>query len=76
LNETEQQSEALNETEQQSEALDETENQFPPMYDGRFKKDFIKIKVLGKGGFGQVFKVEHKFEKTLYAIKRIKFKGF
>ncbi len=60
---------------QNTETLNETKRQFSPMYDGKYKKDFTEVDVLGKGGYGRVFKVKHKFEKITYAIKQIEFTG-
>lgn len=37
----------------------------------RFINDFAKLRTLGKGGFGEVFLVEHRIDGTLYAVKRI-----
>jgi serine/threonine protein kinase len=33
--------------------------------------DFIEIELLGEGGFGKVYKVYHKIDSRLYAIKKI-----
>ncbi|CAL1531307.1 unnamed protein product [Lymnaea stagnalis] len=37
----------------------------------RFASEFEQLKVLGKGGFGDVFKVRNKIDGGVYAIKRI-----
>ncbi|GMS86430.1 hypothetical protein PENTCL1PPCAC_8605, partial [Pristionchus entomophagus] len=39
--------------------------------DERFKKDFTVCGILGIGGFGCVFEVEHRVDKCKYAVKRI-----
>ncbi|XP_074144289.1 interferon-induced, double-stranded RNA-activated protein kinase isoform X2 [Sminthopsis crassicaudata] len=39
----------------------------------RFLNDFYDIKILSRGGYGQVFKGIHKLDKKSYAIKRVKF---
>eukprot|EP01132_Coremiostelium_polycephalum_P006047 gene6047-7532_t len=38
----------------------------------RFKNEFKQLEILGKGGFGIVFKAENKFDGIEYAVKRIK----
>lgn len=40
-------------------------------YSSRFVEDFDTVSCLGKGGFGIVFEVKHKFDCISYAIKRI-----
>lgn len=37
----------------------------------RYAADFEEVQCLGKGGFGQVFKVRNKVDSRFYAIKRI-----
>lgn len=37
----------------------------------RYAADFEEVQCLGKGGFGQVFKVRNKVDNRFYAIKRI-----
>eukprot|EP00298_Acanthocystis_sp_HF-20_P005022 c15306_g1_i1.p1 GENE.c15306_g1_i1~~c15306_g1_i1.p1 ORF type:complete len:470 (-),score=175.62 c15306_g1_i1:29-1384(-) len=39
---------------------------------GRYLTDFTEISVLGRGGFGQVFRVEHRIDGQHYAVKRIR----
>lgn len=41
---------------------------------GRFIKNFEEIMMIGKGGFGCVFKARHKIDRSEYAIKIIKLK--
>ncbi|XP_054748327.2 eukaryotic translation initiation factor 2-alpha kinase 1-like [Lytechinus pictus] len=38
----------------------------------RYETDFIQIESIGEGGFGKVYKVQHKLDKEHYAIKKIK----
>lgn len=39
----------------------------------RFIKDFISISEIGSGGFGQVFKAQHRLDGKTYVIKRVKY---
>ena len=39
---------------------------------GRFKNKFEKLSVLGRGGFGTVFKCRYLLDNNIYAIKKIK----
>eukprot|EP01080_Neovahlkampfia_damariscottae_P005421 gene5421-9234_t len=39
----------------------------------RYEKDFLEKEVIGKGGFGSVYRVVHKIDMQEYAIKKIKF---
>ena len=41
-------------------------------YYSRFHTDFEVVELLGKGGFGEVFKVRNKVDRLYYAVKRIK----
>lgn len=43
------------------------------IHTSRFRSDFCKPTLLGKGGFGSVYKVSHKIDGREYAIKRIRF---
>eukprot|EP00057_Strongylocentrotus_purpuratus_P004488 XP_003728812.1 PREDICTED: eukaryotic translation initiation factor 2-alpha kinase 1 [Strongylocentrotus purpuratus] len=38
----------------------------------RYEEDFIQKEPIGEGGFGKVYKVQHKLDKEHYAIKKIK----
>lgn len=45
---------------------------WPFLETGRTLKTFDKIAELGKGGCGTVFKVQHKLDGRIYALKTIK----
>ena len=40
-------------------------------FKSRFVEDFEPVRFLGKGAFGRVFEVRQKYDKKLYAVKRI-----
>jgi serine/threonine protein kinase len=40
-------------------------------YINKYRNNFNEINLLGKGGYGSVYKVFHRFEKKMYAIKKI-----
>ena len=40
----------------------------------RYRSDFEELQLLGRGGFGEVFKVRNRVDKLLYAVKRIRLK--
>lgn len=42
-----------------------------PVEFSRYLSDFIEIAKISKGGFGEVFKAQHKIDKHIYAIKKI-----
>jgi len=55
----------------------EEENKAPSeihrlLENGRFKSKFEMINVIGKGGFGVVYKVRYIVDKKIYAIKKVK----
>jgi alpha-tubulin suppressor-like RCC1 family protein len=54
--------------------MNKTERQFSS--DGRYENDFVELDLLGKGGFGSVYKVKHKLEEQIYAVKKMQFQGF
>lgn len=37
----------------------------------RLSESFDLMKELGSGGFGEVYKVKHKFDGKIYAVKRV-----
>jgi eukaryotic translation initiation factor 2-alpha kinase 1 len=41
----------------------------------RLHQDFIQLENIGKGGFGKVFKVYHKMDSSIYALKKIPVKN-
>eukprot|EP01119_Soliformovum_irregulare_P022499 TRINITY_DN770_c0_g1_i2.p1 TRINITY_DN770_c0_g1~~TRINITY_DN770_c0_g1_i2.p1 ORF type:complete len:585 (+),score=148.97 TRINITY_DN770_c0_g1_i2:112-1866(+) len=40
----------------------------------RYRKDFVELNPIGNGGYGSVFKVQHRLDGCCYAIKKIRFK--
>jgi serine/threonine protein kinase len=40
-------------------------------YVNKYRNNFNQLSLLGKGGYGSVYKVFHRFEKKYYAIKKI-----
>jgi len=45
---------------------------FPGLYTSdHYAKNFVQLDVVGKGGYGKVFKVQHRLDNFLYAVKRI-----
>lgn len=45
------------------------------VYNSRYLNDFIEIEKINKGGFGVVYKTQHKLDKMYYAIKKIPLKN-
>lgn len=43
----------------------------PDLQNDRYARDFSELEVVGKGGYGKVFKVKHKLDGHFYAVKRI-----
>ncbi|CAG2112846.1 unnamed protein product, partial [Medioppia subpectinata] len=41
--------------------------------DGIYKQLFIEMSAIGSGGFGTVFKVKHRLDDKIYAVKRVQF---
>lgn len=44
---------------------------YPDLQNDRYMRDFSEVGVVGKGGYGKVFKVKHKLDGSFYAVKRI-----
>ncbi|CAG2104544.1 unnamed protein product, partial [Medioppia subpectinata] len=44
--------------------------------DGNYKTQFIEMSAIGLGGFGTVFKVRHRLDDKIYAVKRVQFGDF
>ncbi|CAG2110269.1 unnamed protein product [Medioppia subpectinata] len=44
--------------------------------DGNYKTQFIEMSAIGSGGFGTVFKVKHRLDDKIYAVKRVLFGDF
>lgn len=42
----------------------------------RLHQDFIELEKIGEGGFGQVYKMYHKIDSSIYAIKKIQIDSF
>jgi serine/threonine protein kinase len=42
----------------------------------RLHQDFIELEKIGKGGFGQVYKMYHKVDSIIYAVKKIQIDSF
>ena len=40
-------------------------------YEPVYKKNYIQLELLGKGGFGEVFSAKYYLDKNIYAIKKI-----
>ena len=51
--------------------IEETQHDIDDALKSRFKNDFVLCSQLGKGGFGQVFKVKNKLDGNYYAVKRL-----
>ncbi|CAG2172498.1 unnamed protein product, partial [Oppiella nova] len=43
-------------------------------FESYFMKFFEELSTIGSGGFGTVFKVKHRFDEQLYAVKRVQIK--
>ncbi|CAG2106347.1 unnamed protein product [Medioppia subpectinata] len=53
-----------------------TKNLNDESIDGYYEAQFIDISIIGLGGFGTVFKVKHRLDDKIYAVKRVQFGGY
>jgi translation initiation factor 2-alpha kinase 3 len=44
---------------------------YPGLRTDHYARDFVELEMVGKGGYGKVYKVQHKLDNALYAVKRI-----
>ena len=44
---------------------------YPHLQTDRYIREFSELEIVGKGGYGKVFKAKHKLDGSLYAVKRI-----
>lgn len=44
---------------------------YPGLQTDRYAREFSQLDVVGKGGYGKVYKAKHKLDGTIYAVKRI-----
>lgn len=44
---------------------------YPGLQTDRFAREFSQIDIVGKGGYGKVFKAKHNLDGSIYAVKRI-----
>ena len=44
---------------------------YPGLQVDRYAREFSELDVVGKGGYGKVYKAKHKLDGSLYAVKRI-----
>ncbi|KAF2704506.1 kinase-like protein [Pleomassaria siparia CBS 279.74] len=44
---------------------------YPGLHTDHYARDFIQLDIVGKGGYGKVYKVQHRLDNALYAVKRI-----
>ncbi|KAF1841104.1 eukaryotic translation initiation factor 2-alpha kinase-like protein 2 [Cucurbitaria berberidis CBS 394.84] len=44
---------------------------YPGLQTDRYVREFSELAVVGKGGYGKVFKAKHKLDGSFYAVKRI-----
>ncbi|KAF1911699.1 kinase-like domain-containing protein [Ampelomyces quisqualis] len=44
---------------------------YPGLQNDRYAREFSELKIIGKGGYGKVFKAKHKLDGSFYAVKRI-----
>ncbi|KAF2196162.1 kinase-like protein [Delitschia confertaspora ATCC 74209] len=43
----------------------------PGLHTDLYRRDFLELSTIGKGGYGKVYKVKHKLDNSLYAVKRV-----
>lgn len=44
---------------------------YPSLQTDRYAREFSELTIVGKGGYGKVYKAKHKLDGSLYAVKRI-----
>lgn len=44
---------------------------YPHLQTDRYIREFAELEIVGKGGYGKVFKAKHKLDGSFYAVKRI-----
>jgi translation initiation factor 2-alpha kinase 3 len=44
---------------------------YPGLQTDRYAREFSELEIVGKGGYGKVFKAKHKLDGYFYAVKRI-----
>jgi translation initiation factor 2-alpha kinase 3 len=44
---------------------------YPGLQTDRYAREFSELEIVGKGGYGKVFKAKHKLDGSFYAVKRI-----
>jgi translation initiation factor 2-alpha kinase 3 len=44
---------------------------YPGLQTDRYVREFSELEIVGKGGYGKVYKAKHKLDGSLYAVKRI-----
>lgn len=64
--------EAINLLKKNTELMTETKSiELGNLSNNSYRKNFMELQLLGHGGYGSVYKVLHKFEHNMYAIKKI-----
>jgi len=43
----------------------------PGLHTDRYTREYEELEMVGKGGYGKVFKVKHKLDNSFYAVKKI-----
>lgn len=44
---------------------------YPDLQHDRYVREFLELEIVGKGGYGRVYKAKHKLDGGFYAVKRI-----